>query len=217
MAVDIVILGPPGAGKGTQSQRLSSALGLVHVSTGEIFRCHIQEETELGLEVKSILDQGHLAPDDLAFRIVRERLSQQDCKAGCVFDGFPRSVAQAAELDKILADLGRKVMVAINIEVSDDERVARLTARRMCPLCGSIYNERFNPPKRPGLCDNPECEDQALVQREDDREEVIRERLKVYHRNDDPIIQYYAEQEKLRVLKACSLSADGVFEKLNRS
>lgn len=212
--MDIVILGPPGAGKGTQSQRISAALGLPHVSTGEMFRCHIQEETPLGLEVKSTLDQGHLAPDDLTYRIVRERLRQEDSKGGCVFDGFPRSEAQAVELDRILAALGRKVMMAINIEVPDDEIVARLTARRMCPLCGSIYNLRFNPPKRDGLCDNPGCEDQMLVQREDDREEVIRERLSVYHEHDDPIIRYYAEQDKLRVVKACKLSADGVFEKI---
>lgn len=214
MAVDIVILGPPGAGKGTQSQRISVAFGLAHVSTGEMFRQQSAEDTELGREVKALLDRGQLAPDDLACRTVKERIRKRDCASGCVFDGFPRSESQAVALDGILGEVGRSVMMAINIEVPDDEVVSRLTARRMCPLCGSIYNERFNPPRRPGLCDNPECEDQALVQRDDDREEVIRERLRVYHRNEEPIIQYYAAQDKLRVVKACSLSADGVFEKI---
>jgi adenylate kinase len=214
VAVDIVLLGPPGAGKGTQSKRIAATLGLAHVSTGEIFRSHIADETAIGLEVKALLDQGHLAPDNLTFEVLEERIGQPDCIAGCVFDGFPRSESQVAALDEILARYGRNVTMAIHIDVSDDEVVGRLTARRTCPVCGRIYNLRFDPPQREGLCDDPMCGEAALVIREDDQEAVIRERLRVYHRNDDPILRHYATQGKLRTIEAGGLSFDGVFEKI---
>jgi len=214
VAVDIVLLGPPGAGKGTQAQRVASSLGLAHLSTGEIFRGHIADKTAIGLEVKALLDRGQLAPDELTCQMVEEWVSRKASESGCVFDGFPRSESQASSLDAILSSLGRSVTMAIHIEVSDDEVVKRLAARRTCPLCGRIYNLRFDPPKRDGLCDNPDCDGQPLLQRDDDREEVIRERLQVYHRNDDPILRYYAAQGKLRVVEAEGLPFDGVFEKI---
>lgn len=214
MAVDIVILGPPGAGKGTQSQRVAAGFGLAHISTGDILRQHIAEETPIGLEVKTLLDSGHLAPDDLTYQVVEERLAQPDCAAGCVFDGFPRSVDQAEVLDEMLARMDRAVTMAIFIDVDDDEVVGRLAARRTCPVCGRIYNLRFDPPLHGESCDTPECKGCALEQREDDREDVIRERLRVYHRNDDPILQFYAAQDKLRTIKANGLRFDGVYEKI---
>jgi adenylate kinase len=214
VAVDIVLLGPPGAGKGTQAQRVASSLGLAHLSTGEIFRGHIADKTAIGLEVKALLDRGQLAPDELTCHMVEEWVGREASQAGCVFDGFPRSESQARTLDEMLSRYGRTVTMAIHIEVSDDEVVGRLAARRTCPLCGRIYNLRFDPPKREGLCDNPDCDGQPLVHREDDREEVIRERLQVYHRNDDPILRYYAAQGKLRVIEAEGLPFEGVFEKI---
>lgn len=214
MAVDIVILGPPGAGKGTQSQRVAAGFGLAHISTGDLLRQQIAEETAIGLQVKTLLDSGRLAPDEITYQVVEERLTQPDCAAGCVFDGFPRSVAQAEVLDEMLSRRNRAVTMAIFIDVDDDEVVGRLTARRTCPVCGRIYNLRFDPPANDSLCDTPGCSGQPLEQREDDREDVIRERLRVYHRNDDPILQFYAAQDKLRTIKANGLRFEGVYEKI---
>lgn len=214
MAVDIVILGPPGAGKGTQSQRVAAGFGLAHISTGDLLRQHIADETAIGVKVKGLLDSGHLAPNELTYGVVEERLAQPDCAAGCVFDGFPRSVEQAEVLDEMLAHLGRNVTMAIFIDVDDDEVVERLAARRSCPVCGRIYNLRFDPPLSDSKCDTPDCGGQALEQREDDREDVIRERLRVYHGYDDPILRYYAAQDKLRTIKGNGLLFDGVYEKI---
>jgi adenylate kinase len=214
VALDIVLLGPPGAGKGTQSKRVAAALGLAHVSTGDIFRGHIADETAIGKMVKELLDNGQLAPDEVTVQVLEERIGQEACASGCVFDGFPRSAPQAELLDQILGHLGRAVTMAIHIDVSDDECVGRLAARRTCPVCGRIYNLRFDPPQQEGVCDTPSCEGAVLEQRDDDKEDVIRERLRVYHRNDDPILRYYDAQEKLRVIQAEGLRFDGVFEKI---
>jgi len=207
-------MGGPGAGKGTQSAKIERALGIPHVSTGEIFREHIEQQTAVGREIKHLLDDGHLAPDELTCRVVRERLAEVDCREGCLLDGFPRSVAQALALDEIVESYGGRVDLVINLEVSDDEVVTRLTSRRVCPACGAIYNLEFNPPSVDGECDNPECEGARLVQRDDDREEIIRERIRVYHRKTEPLLQFYGAKGVLKNVRGEGKTPEAVFEKI---
>ena len=189
-------------------------MGVPHVSTGEIFREHIEKQTPMGQEIKALLDEGRLAPDEIAVRVVKQRLAEADCKDGCVLDGFPRSVAQAEALDGILAELGGEIDIVINLEISDDEVVSRLTKRRMCPSCGAIYNLAYNPPAIDEQCDNPACEGTGLFQRDDDREDVIRERIRVYHRKTEPLLQYYAEKGVLRSVEGEGLPPDALFQKI---
>jgi len=168
----------------------------------------------MGREIKALLDEGRLAPDEIAVKVVRQRLSEPDCAGGCVLDGFPRSVAQAEALDDILAELGGGIEVVINLEISDDEVVSRLTQRRMCPTCGTIYNLAYNPPTVDERCDVPSCDEAKLFQRDDDKEEVIRERIKVYHRKTEPLLQYYADKGLLQSVSGEGLSPDALFEKI---
>lgn len=206
MAIRIVLLGGPGAGKGTQAARIVEREGIPHISTGEMFRAHMNEGTELGQEIGAIINQGHLVPDELTLRIMDERLSRDDCANGYVLDGFPRTTAQAKALDALLArhrDGG--IDVAIELHVEDDEVVRRLTARRSCPTCSRIYNLVFSAPADDELCDD--CKVQ-LIQREDDTELTIRERLKVYHKQTEPILDYYNEQDILRVIDGAKSPED---------
>ncbi|MBI1317875.1 MAG: adenylate kinase [Candidatus Hydrogenedens sp.] len=207
-------MGGPGAGKGTQSAKIERALGIPHVSTGEIFRQHIEQQTDVGREIKHLLDDGHLAPDELTVRVVRERLADADCQQGCLLDGFPRSVAQAKALDEIVELQGGRVDLVINLEVSDDEVVSRLTSRRVCPVCGAIYNLEYNPPSVDGQCDNPACEGARLIQRDDDREDVIRERIRVYHRKTEPLLQFYGAKGVLKTVRGEGKTPDAVFAKI---
>lgn len=197
MAKRIVLLGGPGAGKGTQAARIVEREGLAHISTGDMFRQQIGDGTELGRKIEPIINEGRLVPDELTMQIVDERLSREDCADGYVLDGFPRTAAQAEALDALLAERGASVDVAIELRVDDDEVVRRLTARRSCPDCGRIYNLVFSPPTDDERCDA--C-GTALVQREDDTESVIRERLKIYHKQTEPILDHYRKQDLLRAV-----------------
>ena len=176
----ILLMGPPGAGKGTQADELKKILDIPHISTGDMFRKAQQDQTPLGMEAKGYMDRGELVPDE--------------CKKGFILDGFPRTVAQADALDQIMKDLGYKLDGAVDIEVPLDKLVARLTGRRICPTCKASYHTLFNPPKVEGICDN---DGSALYQRDDDTEETAHNRLSVYEKNTAPLIAYYKEKGDL--------------------
>lgn len=211
MGLRIIMLGAPGAGKGTQAKRIADVHGLPHISTGDIFRANLREGTPLGLEAKKYMDAGRLVPDELTCRIVAERIAQPDCVKGYILDGFPRSLPQAEEFKRLLDGRGDNVDVAINIDVKDEEIIDRLSARRSCPTCGAIYNLKFGPPKKAGVCDVDNVE---LIQRKDDCEETIRERLRVYHETTEPIIAYYEKQGILKTIVGTGASPDDVFRKI---
>ena len=187
----IIMLGAPGAGKGTQAERICEEYHLPHVSTGDIFRANIKNGTELGKKAKSYMDQGLLVPDELTVEILLDRVANEDCKDGYVLDGFPRTIPQAKVLDEALTKDGSAVGYAINVEVPDDHIVRRMSGRRSCPKCNAIYHVTHMPPKQEGICD--QC-GEALVQREDDREETVMNRLKVYHDQTEPLIAYYKDK-----------------------
>lgn len=211
MGLRIVMLGAPGAGKGTQAKRLAEKRGLPHISTGDIFRAHLREGTPLGREVKQYLDGGQLVPDDLTCRIVAERLLEDDCQDGYILDGFPRTIPQAEKLDQVLQQHDDRLDVALNTYVPDDEIIDRLTARRFCPQCGAIYNLKYSPPKAALTCDH---DGTGLVQREDDKEETIRERLRVYHESTEPIEAYYQSQGILETVNGSQDTPEAIFGKI---
>lgn len=198
MAGRILILGGPGAGKGTQARRIAKKFSLPHISTGDIFRSQMERGTELGRKIEEYMHSGQLVPDSLACQIVVERLAEPDCVSGYILDGFPRSVPQAEVLEQMLAERDEALDVAFVLNVSDEEIIDRLTARRTCPECGRIYNLKFKQPKRDGYCDFEGCVNIELVQRDDDTEETIRKRLSVYHTSTEPLIAFYDERN-LRV------------------
>ena len=184
----IVLLGPPGAGKGTQARRLSERLGLAHVSTGDLFRKHLREQTRLGQLAQSYMNKGELVPDSVTIAMVQERLREPDTVRGVVFDGFPRTVAQAEALDDLLAQLGGRVNLAVLIQVPEEVLVERLSGRRTCRAQGHIFHVKYNPPKVPGKCDFDGSE---LYQREDDKPETVRRRIQVYWEQTGPVVDYY--------------------------
>jgi len=184
----ILLMGPPGAGKGTQAEKLTEILNIPHISTGDMFRKAIKEQTDLGLEAKSYMDKGELVPDEVTVGIVKDRIEEEDCKNGFLLDGFPRTVVQANALEKMLKDLGIKLDSVINIEVPFEELIGRLTGRRICKSCGATYHMVFNPPKVEGVCDK--CGG-ALYQRDDDTEETAKNRLQVYEKQTSPLLEYY--------------------------
>jgi adenylate kinase len=185
-------MGPPGAGKGTQAQRLVDQLGIVHVSTGDLFRAAIGQGTPLGQEAKKYLDAGQLVPDEVTVGMVRERLQQDDCTGkGFLLDGFPRTVPQAEALGGILAELKAPLDAVLNIDVDEAKLIARLTGRRVCRACGGSYHLEFNPPSVPGICDRCQGE---LYQRSDDTEETVRRRQEVYYQQTAPLLAYYRDQ-----------------------
>jgi adenylate kinase len=186
----MILLGPPGAGKGTQAAVLSATLKIPHISTGDIFRANIKGGTPLGLLAKSYIDSGKLVPDDVTVDIVANRLKEEDCASGFIMDGFPRTVPQAVMFDEMLAKPGKKVEVVINITVEDSIIVKRLSGRRMCS-CGRTYHIDNNPPKVEEICDF--C-NSSLYIRDDDKEETIKERLKTYHEQTSPLVDYYQEK-----------------------
>ncbi|MFV1956264.1 MAG: adenylate kinase [bacterium] len=193
--MDIILLGPPGAGKGTQARMMIEKWRVPQISTGDILRAAVREGTQLGLEAKSFMDKGELVPDSVVIGIIEERITEPDAVGGFILDGFPRTVVQAEALEKILTDNGRKIDHIISIEVDDEELVTRLTGRRMCKSCGESYHVVFNQPSLENVCDACGGE---LYQRNDDKEETIRQRLEVYHEQTSPLIEYYRGRGGLR-------------------
>jgi adenylate kinase len=193
--MNVVLLGPPGAGKGTQAKMLVDKYGIPQISTGEILRANLKAQTELGLEAKKYMDAGKLVPDEVVIGIIRNRLLEDDCKKGYMLDGFPRTVAQAQELDVILAKGGSGIDHVISIEVPDGELMGRLTGRRTCRNCGQGFHVMFDPPKKDGVCDKCGGE---LYQRDDDNEATVGNRLKVYNDQTQPLIDYYQNKGLLR-------------------
>lgn len=187
----VILIGAPGAGKGTQAALLVEALGLPHVASGDLFRENLQNETPLGVQAKSYMDRGELVPDDVTIAMVRERLSRPDCEAGVILDGFPRTVAQAIALDKMLAEEGKAIDLVPYIRVSEETLVARLAGRWICGQCQTPYHPLANPPRQARMCD--ECGGQ-LYQRDDDKPETVRKRLEVYFAQTMPVIEHYRQQ-----------------------
>lgn len=190
----VVLLGPPGAGKGTQAKLLAEALGIPHISSGDLFRDHLGRKTELGMLAKEYMDRGDLVPDDVTVGMVIERLGRSDCQKGALLDGFPRTLSQAAALDDALDERGQCVGITPLIQVKDEEVMRRLTARRSCGGCGAVYNLVFNPPGVEGVCDVCGGE---LYQRDDDNPETVRNRLYTYYKETSPLIGYYFAKKLL--------------------
>lgn len=191
----IILLGPPGAGKGTQAEMLRQRLGLTHVSSGDLFRENVSKGTPLGKLAKSYMDRGELVPDDVTVQMVVERISRPDSARGVVFDGFPRTEAQAKALDQALAKEHKRIDAVPHIQVEDEKLVQRLSSRWICPVDGAVYNTMTNPPRTAGRCDKDNVE---LYQREDDKPDTVRRRLQVYHTQTKPLIDYYRSKSVLR-------------------
>lgn len=189
--VRLVLVGPPGAGKGTQAQFVAAHLAVPQISTGDIFRANVSQGTPLGQEAKKFMDAGDLVPDEVTIAMVKDRLSEKDTERGFLLDGFPRTVPQAEELDRILAEMGNKLDVVLELVVDDDEVVRRLSGRRTCRNCGHNWHVDFDPPSKEGVCD---IDGGELFQRDDDQPETIRHRLEVYAEQTAPLIGYYAQQ-----------------------
>ncbi|ECO1671382.1 adenylate kinase [Listeria monocytogenes] len=190
----LVLMGLPGAGKGTQAEQIVEKYNIPHISTGDMFRAAMKNNTELGRKAKSFMDNGDLVPDEVTNGIVRERLSEDDAKDGFLLDGFPRTVEQAQELENILSDLGTELDAVINIDVEKDVLMKRLTGRWICRTCGKTYHEIYNPPKVPGKCD---LDGGELYQRDDDKKETVEKRLNVNMKQTKPLLDFYSEKGKL--------------------
>lgn len=193
----IIMLGAPGAGKGTQAKKIAAKYGIPHISTGDIFRANIKNGTELGKKAKTYMDQGLLVPDDLVVDLVVDRVNQEDCRNGYVLDGFPRTIPQAEALDKALASQGQKMDYAIDVDVPDENIVRRMSGRRACIGCGATYHLQYAPTKKEGVCDV--CEGR-LILRDDDKPETVKKRLNVYHEQTQPLIDYYTNAKILRTV-----------------
>ena len=192
--MNIILMGLPGAGKGTQASKIIKKYPIPHISTGDMFRLAIKNETELGKEAKSYMDKGELVPDSVTVGIVKERLSQSDAKEGFLLDGFPRTVEQAEALNDIMDELGTQIDRTINVDVDEEELMNRLTGRRICEVCGTAYHLVFNPPKQEGVCD---LDGGKLYQREDDNPETVANRLEVNLKQTQPLLDFYKEQNVL--------------------
>ncbi len=188
MKANLVFLGPPGAGKGTQAKRLSQEMGLLHISTGDLLREAVRKETDLGKKAKEYMEKGELVPDDLIIALIEEVMP---AGGGVIFDGFPRTIAQAEALDRMLSGKGLDLSKVIFFDVEDDLVVERLSGRRVCPSCGEVYHIKYNPPKEDEVCDRCGAK---LIQRKDDKEEVVRNRLSVYREQTQPLIDYYRQK-----------------------
>ena len=193
----IIMLGAPGAGKGTQAKMIADKFGIPHISTGDIFRANIKNGTDLGKKAKEYMDKGQLVPDELTVELLLDRVAKEDCKDGYVLDGFPRTIPQADVLDKELTKLSDKIDFAINVEVPDENIVRRMSGRRACLKCGATYHIEHIPPKQEGICDRCGSE---LVQRDDDKPETVQNRLSVYHEQTQPLITYYNGKNILKTV-----------------
>lgn len=193
----LIMLGAPGAGKGTQAKMIAERYDIPHISTGDIFRANIKNGTELGVEAKKYMDQGLLVPDDLTVKILLDRVAQPDCKNGYVLDGFPRTIPQAKVLDKALAQMGESIDYAVNVDVPDENIVKRMSGRRACVSCGATYHIEHIPPKKEGICDK--C-GETLILRDDDKPETVLNRLRVYHDQTRPLIDFYHEKGVLKTV-----------------
>ncbi len=201
----IIMLGAPGAGKGTQAKMIAKEYGIPHISTGDIFRANIKEGTELGKEAKTYMDAGQLVPDELTVKILLDRVAKDDCKDGYVLDGFPRTIPQAEVLDEALTKLGDKIDFAIDVDVPDENIVRRMGGRRACVTCGATYHIEHVPPKKEGICDTCGSE---LILRDDDKPETVSNRLKVYHDQTQPLIDFYTKKGVLK-------SVDGTIDMMD--
>ena len=204
----IIMLGAPGAGKGTQAKMIAEKYSIPHISTGDIFRANIKNGTELGKEAKEYMDKGLLVPDELTVRLLLDRVAQDDCKNGYVLDGFPRTIPQAEVLDKELTKLGDSVDFAVDVDVPDENIIRRMSGRRACLNCGATYHIVNIPPKKEGICDVCGSE---LVLRDDDQPETVKNRLKVYHEQTQPLIEYYTGKGVLRTVDG-TLPMEEVFD-----
>ena len=203
----IIMLGAPGAGKGTQAKKIAAKYGIPHLSTGDIFRANIKNGTELGKKAKTYMDQGLLVPDELVVDLVVDRVNQDDCKNGYVLDGFPRTIPQAEALTEALEKMGQKVDFAIDVNVPDENIVKRMGGRRACVTCGATYHMVYAPTKKEGICDTCGGE---LILRDDDKPETVQKRLNVYHDQTQPLIDYYTSQGILRTVDG-TVDIDDVF------
>ncbi|KKE78555.1 adenylate kinase [Oceanobacillus caeni] len=189
--MNLILMGLPGAGKGTQADKINNKYNIPHISTGDMFRLAIKEGTELGKRAKEFMDQGELVPDEVTVGIVKERLSKDDCKNGFLLDGFPRTIAQAEALQQLLSELGLSLDHVIHVDVPEEKLVERLTGRRICPTCGTAYHVLFNPPKVEGICDK---DGSHLVQRDDDTAETVKKRLSVNIEQTQPLLDFYESE-----------------------
>ena len=208
----IIMLGAPGAGKGTQAKQIADKFQIPHISTGDIFRANIKEGTELGTKAKAFMDKGELVPDELTVQLVVDRIAKDDCKRGFVLDGFPRSIPQAEVLDETLAKMGEKMDYAIDVDVPDENIVNRMGGRRACVNCGATYHIVNVPTKVEGICDK--CGSETIL-RDDDKPETVQKRLSVYHTQTQPLIEYYKKQGILKSVDGTLPTAD-VFKAIER-
>jgi adenylate kinase len=211
--MNIVLFGPPGAGKGTQAKKLVADFGIPHLSTGDVLREAVRQGTELGKRAKPLMDAGKLVPDDLVIGLVEERLRADDAQKGFILDGFPRTIPQAEALTRVLQKNGRTINAVISLEVPEAELVNRLSARRSCPQCGAVYHMVSQPPKRAGYCDN---EGAGLLQREDDKEDRVKARLRVYAEQTSPLKEWYRERGLLRSIDGVG-SPEGIYAQIQKS
>jgi adenylate kinase len=209
-SMNLVLLGGPGSGKGTQAEKIQNQFGVLHLSTGELFRENIKNQTELGTLAKSFMDKGDLVPDEVTVGMVRERMKDSETEAGVLFDGFPRTIAQAEALDDLMSQLTREITMVLNLTVSDEEIVRRLSGRLICKKCELPFHKEFNPFQ---TCPYEKCEGEQLYQRDDDRPETVRARLLVFQEQTAPLIDYYSSQSKL-VTVAGEGGVDKVFESI---
>jgi adenylate kinase len=208
--LNLILLGPPGAGKGTQAQRMVDRYHIPQISTGDILRAAVKESTLLGMKAKGLMEKGQLVPDEIVIGIIEDRLKAKDCDPGFILDGFPRTIPQAEALQPILTKMGKKIDYVINIEVDPEELVRRLTGRRTCKTCGAMFHILFQPPKKEEMCDR--CGG-PLYQRADDKEETIRTRLKEYEKQTAPLIQYYQGKKTLRAIQGLG-GPDQIFDQI---